>query len=809
MYDLRRGGNMRPTTPLIAFAACCAAFTSAGASDSSLLWYDEPAADWEKEALPIGNGRVGAMVFGGVDAERLQIAEKSLWTGGPGSEGGYDFGLPAASQADTVNAIGKQLLEGATLAPEDVARTLGRKMHNYGDYQSFGDLIIENEPAPDAGAVTDYRRELDLDAGMARVKYKRGMVGYRRHYFMSYPDQVLVSRWHSTSVQKLRIRYAVPDNRSARTQVEAGNGSGRLTVSGALKSNGLEYAADVLVIPDCGSVIPDGDSLRFEGDCAVTFVFSARTNYQMRHPQYRAADFEPAEASRRDTAAAVKRGYQELARRHTEDYQALFARVKLDLGANEPKVPTDRLRAEYGSGDHATDRALEQLYFDFGRYLLIAASRSGSLPANLQGVWNDKATPPWNADYHVNINLQMNYWPAESANLAETAVPLFDFVEHLVKPGQLAAQKYFGAPGWTMFLNTNIWGYVGPIDWPTAFWQPEASAWLALHFYEHYLFGGDTKFLKMRAWPVMKGAAEFWLAALVADPKDGRLVVTPSYSPEHGPFTAGAAMSQQIVADLLGNTAQAAKIVGDKAFGQRVDAALAKLDPGLRVGRWGQLQEWRADLDDPKDEHRHVSHLFALHPGHAISPVATPQLAAAARKTLDARGDASTGWSRAWKINFWARLHDGDRAHKLLAGLLRDSTLPNLWDTHPPFQIDGNFGATAGMVEMLLQSQDGVIDILPARPVAWTSGKVSGLRARGDVTVDIEWDECGARRVELLAGRNGHLKVRSTLLSVEHGLVHPTHSRPSGLNSNGELLTFNARRGVPYTLVRSGSNCDP
>ena len=758
----------------------------AAAADNTVLWYDKPATDWEKEALPIGNGRMGAMVFGGVDSERLQISEKSLWTGGPGSEGGYDYGLPAESQAALVNSIGRKLLDGSTLAPEEVARQLGRKMHNYGDYQSFGDLIIESAGAE--GDVGGYRRELDLKSATARVKFRQGNTGYLRDYFLSYPDQVLVGRWFATGPQKLRVRYVVPDNRTSQTGIEIGAKGARMVVSGALKSNGLKYAVALLVLPQCSSMKADGDALVFEGDCAVVFILAARTNYRMRYPDYR-ADEDPAEIATRDANSAAAREFSTLSRRHLDDYQGLFGRVSLDLAAPATKPATDRLRASYGSGDAAADRALEELYFNYGRYLLIASSRQGSLPANLQGVWNDKATPPWNADYHVNINLQMNYWPAEAANLAETAVPLLDFTDHLVAPGQLAAQRYFGAPGWTMFLNTNAWGYVGPIDWPTAFWQPEASAWLALNYYEHYLFGRDPVFLRQRAWPVMRGAAEFWLNALVTDPRDGKLVVSPSYSPEHGPFTAGASMSQQIVANLFTNCSEAAKLVGDKAFGKRVDEALAKLDPGLRVGKWGQLQEWKVDLDDQKDDHRHVSHLFALHPGRAIDPLGDADLIKAARTTLDARGDASTGWSRAWKINFWARLRDGDRAHKLLAGLLHDSTLANLWDTHPPFQIDGNFGATAGMIEMLVQSQNGVIDVLPALPKDWPQGKASGLRARGDVTVDIEWDACGARNLKLTAGHDGQLNLRSTVF-------------------DGGQSTIKVRRGASYVFARKNQACD-
>ena len=777
-------------------ATSIAAF--AHAQTPNQLWYDKPATDWEKEALPIGNGRIGAMVFGGVASERVQVAEKSLWTGGPGTEGGYDYGLAASSQVDQVRAVGQQLLE-ENLEPEPLARQLGRKMHNYGDYQSFGDLIIELEVPPDSGEVTAYRRELDLETGIARVKFVQGNVGYRREYFVSHPDQLLVGRWYATGTQKLRVRYMVPDNRSAETVVERN----RIQVSGALKSNGLKYAVNLAVVPECGSVVPDGDSLRVESDCGVTFLLAARTNYQMSYPAYRGSR-DPIVAAFEDVQA-TKGQFGPVLTRHKNDHQSLFHRVSLALDPGVSKLPTDQLRAQYASGNPVADRQLEQLYFQYGRYLLIGSSRAGSLPANLQGVWNHHATPPWNSDYHVNINLQMNYWPAEVANLAETTPPLWDFVDHLVTPGRLAAQHYFGADGWTMFLNTNIWGYVGPIDWPTAFWQPEASAWLAQHFYEHYLFHRDMAFLKARAWPVMKGAAEFWLDALVTDPRDGKLVVSPSYSPEHGPFTAGASMSQQIVADLFANAAQAARLVGDKAFAARVDGALAKLDMGLRIGSWGQLQEWKADLDDPKSDHRHVSHLFALHPGRAIDPVKNPDLAAAARKTLDARGDASTGWSRAWKVNFWARLRDGDRAHRLLEGLIRDSTLPNLWDTHPPFQIDGNFGATAGMIEMLLQSQHGEIHILPAPPKAWPAGSVSGIRARGDVTVAIDWDRCGATRVLLEAGSDGPVTVRSPMFEQPYDVAFDRSNKPKSLETSGQTFTFHAKRGGSYTFTRAAS----
>jgi alpha-L-fucosidase 2 len=770
---------------------------------TAMLWYDAPATDWEKEALPVGNGRMGAMIFGGVQSERVQISEKSLWTGGPGAEGGYDYGLPKDSQAALVKSIGRKLADGATLAPEDVARQLGRKMRNYGDYQSFGDLVIERDA--DAAPVSNYRRELDLFDGVARVSFTQGGQDLAREYFVSYPDQVIVAHWTSTGTQKLRVRFAMPDNRSVETRTD----KTKIRVTGALESNGLKYAAVLRVLTDCGRVTADEYSLRVESACPITFIVGARTNYQMRHPDYRATGVEPADVAAQDVLRATDLRHAVLLDHQGADQTALFGAVKLDLGGGPSTLPTDRLRASYGTGNAANDRLLETLYFNYGRYLLIASSRPGSLPANLQGVWNDKATPPWNADYHVNINLQMNYWPAESANLAGTVGPLFDFVDSLVPPGRLAAERYFGAHGWTLFLNTNAWGYAGPIDWPTAFWQPEASAWLALHFWEHYLYSRDPVFLRKRAWPVMKGASEFWLDALVPA-KDGTLVVSPSYSPEHGPFTAGASMSQQIVADLLESSLEAAKIQGDAEFAARIEAALGKLDRGLRVGSWGQLQEWKDDLDDAKDDHRHVSHLFALYPGHAIDPGKTPELAAAARRTLDARGDASTGWSRAWKINLWARLRDGDRAHELLAGLLRDSTLPNLWDTHPPFQIDGNFGATAGMIEMLLQSQDGVIDILPAKPAAWRAGAVTGLRARGDATVAFEWDGCGVSRILVTAGHPGPLTLRSALFRAEFnvGVGQAMRAGVEPARADGRY-TIDGYPGGMFTMSRPGTCAQP
>jgi alpha-L-fucosidase 2 len=759
------------------------------------LWYAMPAGDWEREALPIGNGAMGAMIFGGVEVDRLQLNDKTLWTGGPGSKSGYDFGIPQQSMAAAVADVAKRIEQSSSVAPSEVARRLGRRARGYGDYQNFGELVLAFVPS--TAAVREYRRELNLGRAVASVSYEQDGVHYRREYFASYPDNVIVVALSADRPGRIsfRARLDIPDNRSVEIKANAG----RILATGALYENGLKYAAAVQIATRGGlrADLPGGQ-VSVTGADAATIVLSTGTAYRQHYPDYRGVDPLEAVAARTDRAAATP--LQQLLERHCSDHSALFDRVALDIGQTPSSLPTDQLLARYGQGAAAIDRALEALYFQYGRYLLIASSRAGSLPANLQGVWNHSNAPPWNADYHVNINLQMNYWLAESTNLAETAAPLFDFIDALVEPGRRSARRILGASGWTVFLNTNAWGYAGVIDWPTAFWQPEAGAWLAQHYYEHYRYTRDEEFLRQRAWPVMKGAAQFWLDTLQTDLRDHSLVVSPSYSPEHGSFTAAAAMSQQIVYDLFMNVIEAAPQAGDPAFAAQVRTALARLDPGVRVGSWGQLQEWRTDLDDSHDDHRHVSHLFALHPGRQISPVATPQLAHAARVSLDARGDGGTGWSKAWKINFWARLLDGDRAHRLLAEQLRGSTLPNLFDTHPPFQIDGNFGATAGIAEMLLQSQHDEIHVLPALPRVWPAGSVTGLRARGDVTVDIRWSNGSAAEIILQTGRAGRLSVRTTLFQGSYELIDTISGGSVATGGTQEVRSFEARAQGRYLL---------
>ncbi|MBN6056239.1 glycoside hydrolase family 95 protein [Nonomuraea sp. RK-328] len=755
------------------------------------LWYDKPATDWETQALPIGNGPLGAKVFGGVATEQIQFNEKTLWTGGPG-HAGYDFGNWRTPRPDAIAEVQRQIDRDGKMSTTDVAARLGQPKTGFGAYQTFGDLYLDIAGAP--RSPTGYRRELSLREAVARVGYTADGVTYTREYFAGNPGNVIVGRLSADRGGKVSFTLRHTSPHQDKTVTASG---GRLTIRGRLADNAMTFEAQVQVIAQGGTRTDTGDRITVAGADSAVFVLSAGTDYADTYPAYRGDDPHAKVTAAVDAAAA--KGYDALRAAHVADYRKLFDRVRLDLGQTTPKIPTDRLRRNYTGGATPEDRALEALFFAYGRYLLISSSRENDvLPANLQGVWNNSTSPPWSADYHVNINLQMNYWLAEQTNLHETTRPYDRYIAALVAPGRRTAKDVYGARGWVVNNETNPFGFTGLHNYPSAFWFPEAAAWTTQHLYDTYRFTGDVGYLRDTAYPIIKGAAEFWLDFLHTDPRDGKLVVSPGYSPEHGDFSAGASMSQQIVREVLTNALAAAKKLGvDDGFQAEAAAALARLDPGIRIGSWGQLQEWKQDWDSRTDTHRHVSHLYALHPSNQIS-AGTPE-AAAAEVSLTGRGDGGTGWSKAWKINFWARLLDGDHAHKMLGEQLKSSTLDNLWDTHPPFQIDGNFGATSGIAEMLVQSQHDVVHVLPALPGAWKDGSVSGLRARGDVTVGATWKDGAPDTITVRPGRTGPIKVRSSVVAGRHRL-YDERGHEVGPHRDGDVLSWNARAGVTYTI---------
>lgn len=783
----------------VLFALCVVSNTSPAAEPQPLaLFFNQPGQNWEADSLSIGNGHIGATLLGGVITDTIQFNEKTLWTGGPGRQKEYTHGFPATTQtyAEKISQVQQLLDQQQKLAPDTVVSILGHKQPDYGSYQSFGELKL-NFPGEHL-QYSNYKRDLNLESAVASVSYINNGINYLREYFVSYPDNALVIRLSADKPASINVNahFSLPPNRQFQYQTINAD---TLLVSGSLDDNGLKFAAALAINADGGKHTIDANGqVQIKQADTVVIKLTAATDYKLAHPNYRQstnqAIIDENTLNHLETST-----YDDLLERHLKDYQALFSRVTLNIGQAE-LYATDQMLSDYASCNIKCKRSLEHLYYQYGRYLLIASSRNGSLPANLQGIWNKDIVAPWNADYHLNINLQMNYWLADVTNLAETLPPLFDFIDNLTIPGQQAAEKLFNSSGWVVFLNTNPWGSIGLIDWPTAFWQPEAAAWISLHYFDHFQFSQDRSFLANRAYPVLKLAAQFWLDNLITDPHTGRLVVSPSYSPEHGDFTSGASMSQQIVFDLFSKTRIAARLVDDPAMADSLSQALEHLDPGLRVGSWGQIQEWQQDWDNSQNHHRHISHLYALHPGDQISVQQTPELAKAAQHTLNARGDNGTGWSKAWKINFWARLQQGDRALKLLQEQLVASTLPNLWSNHPPFQIDGNFGATAGMSEMLIQSNVSEIHLLPALPAAWHTGNVQGLRARGDYTVSMYWSDSNLKKMILATGQNGEVSIRNT--AFKHPVTLLNNNKPVRYTSpESGVIRFSSLANQEYVVL--------